>query len=311
MPTLSAIVPNYNHGPYLKLRIDSILNQTYEDIEVIILDDNSQDNSVEIIESYRTHPKVSHILLNDRNSGSTFIQWEKGINLATGKWIWIAESDDWSEKTFLETLIPAFEDSKEVGIAFCQSLVVNADGKTVKISKNDILEEIISGTEFVAKRLLKKNLIINASMCVFKKEHYYAVSKKHLKYKFMGDWLFWIEMAARGNVFISGKVLNYFRKHSADITSSVFKSGIFFLEYLQFTDDLRELRFLTSDQKMKMIEKSFPKYYFSNISEKKVRSDVAKTYHKNLGLKYYLIMADTYFKKIKNKLCTSLCNPIN
>ena len=111
MPTLSAIVPNYNHGPYLKLRIDSILNQTYEDIEVIILDDNSQDNSVEIIESYRTHPKVSHILLNDRNSGSTFIQWEKGINLATGKWIWIAESDDCRKRRswkhlFLPSRIP-------------------------------------------------------------------------------------------------------------------------------------------------------------------------------------------------------------
>ena len=306
MPTLSVIVPNYNHGPYLKLRIDSILSQTYDDIEVIILDDNSQDNSAEIIESYRKHPKVSHIVLNDRNSGSTFLQWEKGINLAAGKWIWIAESDDWSEKTFLETFVPAFEDSKEVSIAFCQSLVVNAEGRTVKTSKNDALEEIISGTEFISKRLLKKNLIINASMCVFKKEHYSAVSKKHVRYKFIGDWLFWIEMAARGNVFISGKVLNYFRKHSGDITSSVYKSGIYFLEYLQFTDDLHELKFLTSDQKMKMIEKSFPKYYFSNISEKKVRSYLTKSYHKNLGLKYYLIMVDTYFKKIRSKVSSSL-----
>ena len=306
MPTLSVIIPNYNHAAFLRSRIDSVLSQTYDDIEVIILDDNSQDNSAEIINSYRDQPKIAHIVFNDKNSGSTFQQWSKGINLAKGKWIWIAESDDWCEKTFLETFIPAFDDSKKVSIAFCQSHVITSEGKTIKTTNNATFEEIIPGQEFVEKRLLKKNLIINASMCIFKKEHYHAVSKKHVRYKFIGDWLFWIEMAARGNVFISGKVLNYFRKHSGDITSTVYKSGVYFLEYLQLTDDLHELKFLTSDQKMKMIEKSFPKYYFSNIPEKKVRSYLAKSYHKNLGLRYYLIMADTYVKKIRNKVSASL-----
>ena len=51
-PTVSVIIPNYNHAPYLKERIDSVLNQTYQDFEVIILDDCSPDNSVEVIEQY-------------------------------------------------------------------------------------------------------------------------------------------------------------------------------------------------------------------------------------------------------------------
>ena len=74
---VSVIIPNYNHSAFLKERIQSVLNQTYSDFELIILDDCSSDKSRDIIESFRSNPKVSHIIYNDRNSGSTFRQWNK------------------------------------------------------------------------------------------------------------------------------------------------------------------------------------------------------------------------------------------
>ena len=58
MPFISIIIPNYNHAPYLTERIESVLNQTYQNFEVIILDDCSTDNSREIIEKYANNPKV-------------------------------------------------------------------------------------------------------------------------------------------------------------------------------------------------------------------------------------------------------------
>lgn len=81
-PKVSVIVPNYNHSAFLKERIDTILQQTYQDFELIILDDCSTDNSVSIIESYRNNEHVTHIVLNEQNSGSTFLQWDKGVSLA-------------------------------------------------------------------------------------------------------------------------------------------------------------------------------------------------------------------------------------
>lgn len=71
-PLVSIIIPNYNHAPFLKERIDSVLNQTYDNFEVIILDDKSTDNSKEVIEVYRSHPRISQIVYNEENSGSTF-----------------------------------------------------------------------------------------------------------------------------------------------------------------------------------------------------------------------------------------------
>ena len=83
-PLVSVIIPNYNHQEYLKQRIDSILNQSFQDFEIILLDDKSTDNSLDILKSYAKHEKVSHLIINEKNSGSPFKQWFKGINLAKG-----------------------------------------------------------------------------------------------------------------------------------------------------------------------------------------------------------------------------------
>ena len=79
---VSVIVPNYNHAIFLYRRLDSILRQTYSDFEIIILDDCSTDGSRNIIEQYRSNPKVSNIIYNETNSGTGFMQWVKGLRTA-------------------------------------------------------------------------------------------------------------------------------------------------------------------------------------------------------------------------------------
>ena len=108
-PLVSIIVPNYNHARFLRQRIESILQQEYTNYELILLDDASTDESREIMESYRNNPHVSHICYNIVNTGSPFAQWKKGIDLAQGKYIWIAESDDYAESTFLSTTFSLLE----------------------------------------------------------------------------------------------------------------------------------------------------------------------------------------------------------
>ena len=103
-PLVSIIIPNYNHSKFLQQRLDSVFNQTFQDFEVILLDDCSTDNSVDILKKYANHPKVSHLELNKQNSGSPFKQWQKGITMAKGTYIWIAETDDYCEFNFLDQM---------------------------------------------------------------------------------------------------------------------------------------------------------------------------------------------------------------
>ncbi|MFQ8758023.1 MAG: glycosyltransferase family 2 protein [Alistipes putredinis] len=99
-------------------RIESILQQTFQDFELILLDDCSTDGSREILERYRNHPKVSGIFYNERNSGSPFKQWKKGLSKATGDYVWIAESDDFSSPCFLERCVRILDTRPDCSIVF-------------------------------------------------------------------------------------------------------------------------------------------------------------------------------------------------
>src|SRR4030095_7296186 len=113
MPTVSVIIPNYNHARYLRKRIDSVLGQTYQDFEVVLLDDCSTDNSREILLSYAGDRRVT-VEFNAENSGSVFKQWNKGVQMARGRYIWIAESDDYADVRLLARMVPILDEQPEV-----------------------------------------------------------------------------------------------------------------------------------------------------------------------------------------------------
>lgn len=233
MPKVSVIVPNYNHSSYLEQRIESILSQSYQDFELIILDDLSTDNSRTIIEKYRGDSRVSQIIYNEKNSGSTFKQWKKGIELAKGEFIWIAESDDWCEIHLLQELVLGLEKKENCVISYCQSYCIENTNVISWQSSHPQLSEIVSGTHYIRQYLLRNNSIFNASMALWKKKYYQQISKEFLSYKFCGDWAFWIELAKQGDIHISGKTLNYFRKHGNDVSGKATKSGLGYIETLK------------------------------------------------------------------------------
>lgn len=233
MPKVSVILPNYNHGIYLQERIDSILNQTFQDFELIILDDVSTDNSKDIIEKYRGNPKIQHIVYNETNSGSTFKQWNKGVGLARGEYIWFAESDDWCELSMLDYLVKGIESDADCSISYCQAYCIDYTNNIRFTSHHNYLSEIKEGNEFIRDFMIKKTSIFNASMAIWRKKYYEQISKRFIDFKMCGDWLFWVQLATVGKVHISGRVLNYFRKHDADVSGRMYRSGQGIVEELQ------------------------------------------------------------------------------
>lgn len=223
-PKVSVIIPNYNHAKYLIERLDSVFKQTFQDFEVILLDDCSQDTSWEILQSYENNPKVKYCIRNEQNSGSPFKQWKKGLNLAKGELIWIAESDDSCESTFLERNLQLLADNNNAGVAYCQSIDINQSGEVLSnriqytdkfkpnIWKSNFIKE---GSFFIDKYMSCYNVIPNASAVIFKKE--LAIDDVFcdslLKMKMCGDWFFWIKLLLKTQIVFLECPLNYFRIH--------------------------------------------------------------------------------------------------
>jgi glycosyltransferase involved in cell wall biosynthesis len=193
---VSIIIPNYNHKTFLQKRLETVLKQTYQDFEVILLDDASNDDSLTILNQFKNHPKVSHFLINKKNSGSPFAQWKKGIDLAKGDFIWIAESDDFSDLHFLEKTMSLMEPQNNLSLVFSNSIEKNL----YKNTENKIITGKETGTYNNLQNVFLYNWffnhdafrILNASSCVFKKEAIDdSILNKIITHRYSGDKFFW------------------------------------------------------------------------------------------------------------------------
>lgn len=102
-PLFSIIIPTYNHASLIGRCLDSVIAQTISDWEVIVINNFSQDNTIEIVESYADH-RIR--LINNGNNGVIAVSRNKGISEASGEWICFLDSDDWWTPNKLEMCLP-------------------------------------------------------------------------------------------------------------------------------------------------------------------------------------------------------------
>jgi glycosyltransferase involved in cell wall biosynthesis len=221
-PKVSVVVPNYNHARFLRRRIDSVLQQTYQDFELILLDDCSPDDSREILSSYAGDPRV-RLQFNTVNSGNPFKQWNKGVRLARGEYVWIAESDDFADERLLERLVEVLEAEPKASFAYCQSWRVSAEGQLDGFADFYFVhldptrwkaDYCMDGREECEKHFLFENTAPNASAVVFRRALYESIRGADENLSLCADWKLWAAMALEGKVAFVSEPLNYFRFHS-------------------------------------------------------------------------------------------------
>jgi len=242
MPKVSVIVPNYNHARFLPKRIESILNQTFQDFELILLDDCSTDDSRSILSSYAGNPRIT-TEINKVNSGSTFKQWNKGVRLARGRYIWIAESDDYADEHLLENLVSRLDEDPDAVLCYCRSWRVSADGELSGFL-DSYLADIdphkwtadfrADGYEECRNYLVRRNTILSASSVLFRREVYWRVGGADETFVLGGDWKTWASMALTGGtVAYVGEPLNYHRFHDTSVTTRSQQRGLARVEALR------------------------------------------------------------------------------
>ena len=218
--------------------MESILGQKFADFEVIILDDASTDGSREVIASFCSDTRV-RFLFNDVNSGSPFVQWNRGVELAKGEFVWIAESDDYADPILLSVLVDLLRGHPRVGIAYCQSLRIDADDKVYGTMEDDTTvfdagarwqhEFVADGREECRLYLIWRNTIPNASAVVFRRDVFLKVGGAMSDLRLSGDWLMWVRMLLISDIVFTPEHLNYFRHHEASVRARITQE-IFFDE---------------------------------------------------------------------------------
>jgi glycosyltransferase involved in cell wall biosynthesis len=248
MPKVSVIIPNYNHARYLRKRIQSVLDQTFQDFDLTYLDDASSDGSNAVFAQFEQHSRIKAIY-NDENSGSPFKQWNKGIRATSGEYIWIAESDDVADPMLLATLVPLLEANPQVGLAYCQSsqidcddmLIQSMDWWTADLSPDRWSNDFVaSGLSECQKYLLHKNTIPNASAVLIRRSVYEAIGGAEESMFLAGDWMTWIRMLLKSDIAFSSHILNSFRTHSSSVRSRSVLNGTECYERMLILKTLRD-----------------------------------------------------------------------
>jgi glycosyltransferase involved in cell wall biosynthesis len=214
----------------------SIAAQTVPVYEIIVLDDASTDGSRDWLES-ELHARVpeAQLVVAEQNSGSVFRQWLKGAELARGDYIWIAEADDLSEPSFLQTALSGFSDP-EVVLSFTQSKQIDGQGNVLAEHYLDYAADIsrkrwkrgyvADGLAEIRISLAIKNTIPNVSGVLFRRKPLVAVLQEQmdalLGYKVAGDWVTYIELLSRGHIAFNAESLNLHRRHDESVTLSRF-----------------------------------------------------------------------------------------
>ncbi len=301
LPKVSVIIPNYNHAQFLPRRIESVINQTFRDIEIIILDDRSTDNSREIIESYAVGDSRISTHFNTTNTGSPFRQWRKGIELAKGEFIWIAESDDYAEFSLLEKLLCTIEKDTNRGVAYCQSHFVDSSDKIIGNHIRNLAaldstlwqsDFCIEGAEAIGRFMVIINIIPNASAAIFRKS---LVSnfdwEKQFQFKLAGDRYFWVTLLSQSKLCFVSESMNYFRVSINTQRDRYMYSPIYLKEIADNAINICNKVKVSQTNKTKAI-----KQWYRNYKN-------AQTRGKQLGFLFYYNIFKSFIRMISIYFC--------
>ncbi|MBE3607085.1 glycosyltransferase, partial [Campylobacter sp. RM13119] len=244
-------MPNYNHAKFLNKRIDSILEQTYKNYEVLLLDDCSTDNSREILQGYADrYPDKIRTLFNETNGKNVFKQWRKGMESSNGDLVWICESDDYCENDFLEKLVEQFK-NPGVNIAFGRIQFCDLDDNFIKGldgyregAESGIWNETLvrPANKWFCGGFSVNNVIANVGGCIFKRQILDAkVWEEAQTYKILGDWFLYSHIANGGLIAYEPTAVAYFRQHGLNTSVSSFTTTKYYEEHFYLMKTLREM----------------------------------------------------------------------
>jgi alpha-1,3-rhamnosyltransferase len=213
-PLVSVIVPSYNHSKYIAQSLQSVVGQTYPNIEIIFIDDGSSDNTFEIGRDVLKTSGRPFIALKKDNEGLV-----KTLNLALrtyvkGEYITLVASDDWWDATNLEKKVRYLQERKDCGLVYSLAFICDEDGN---ICKTNDISTCRSGS--IYDSLLLVNFIPGLTV-MFRAELLETIGCFDEKSK-IEDWDMWLRIAKDHRIGLIDEPLGYYRIHGNNASKNI------------------------------------------------------------------------------------------
>jgi len=206
-PTVTVVIPCYNYAHYLPDALISVIEQTYQNFEIIIVNDGSTDNTIEVANKFISdypHHRIS--LINQPNSGQPAAPRNRGIAEALGEYILPLDPDDKISPSFLEKAVKILDDNSGVGVAYCH------------LKHFGTADSIWHYSDVSLERLAKGNILPYCSM--YRRSIWEDIGGYHLNVKGYEDWDFWISVFERGwQGMLIPEPLFWYRKHGVSLVT--------------------------------------------------------------------------------------------
>jgi len=222
-PIVTFVVPCYKLGHLLKACVDSILEQTFTELEVLIMDDCSPDQTPEVAQSF-SDARVKHIR-NEVNLGH-LRNYNKGIAMARGKYIWLISADDRLRRPYvLERYVALMEQHPEVGYVFCpgMDLVEGEETGVLQYSVHGDRDTIFKGAEFLEKLVFANTIVAPSGMV---RRECYDITMFPLDMPWAGDWYLWCIFAFHYDVGYFAEPMVCYRRHTVSMTGQLMNGNL-------------------------------------------------------------------------------------
>ena len=222
MPKVTVLMPVYNGEQYLREAIDSILWQTFQDFEFLIIDDGSSDNSMDIINSYQD---TRIILVKNESNLGLVLTLNKGLSLAKGEYIARMDADDVSFCDRLEKQVDFLESHSDVCLLGTNAQIINSEGHLQGLCK------VVSGNELIKWQMCFTCPFIHPSVIfrskIISKVDGYTSQAIKGREKYSGeDYDLWRKISKISQVDNLQNTLIYLRKHNSNLTKTHLKEHI-------------------------------------------------------------------------------------
>lgn len=206
LPLVTIYITNYNYGKYLEKAIESVLKQTYKNIEIYIIDDGSTDNSRTILEKYYNIPTIK--IVYQQNKG-LIVSNNISLRLANGKYIMRLDADDYLDSNAVSIMVAELESDEQLGLIYPNYFIINENDEIInyRIRNNEENNQV-------------KDIPSHGACTLIRKEFLDEIGGYNEQYTCQDGFYLWVNFINRYKVKNIETPLFYYRQHGTNLTEN-------------------------------------------------------------------------------------------